>query len=64
MTIGAAKNLLTKEELALKFRVSVSCINSWIQAGRITPIKIGRRALFPSDMEIVKQPKAKEVSLG
>jgi hypothetical protein len=58
--IDVGKTLLTKEELALRLKVSVSCINSWIQQEKLLPIKIGRRALFPIDTQVpTKETKTK-----
>lgn len=52
MTISEAKDLLTKEELAIKLKVSCATINRWIMEKRITPVRIGKRCLFPVDTEI------------
>lgn len=38
--------LYTKEEIAAHFRVTVYAIDKWMQKGKVTPIKMGRRCLF------------------
>ena len=41
------KLALTKKSLAESLEVSVSTINNWMRDGRITPLRVGRRVLFP-----------------
>ena len=38
--------LLSKEQYAIKYRVSVPCVNVWAAEGRIKKVKIGGRAYF------------------
>lgn len=54
------QNLLTKEEVASKFRVSTQTINRWMKDNRIPSTsyrKIGQRVLFdPSLLELPELP--------
>lgn len=38
--------LLSKEQYAIKYRVSVPCVNVWAAERRIKKVKIGGRAYF------------------
>jgi len=49
-TNNCNSNLLTKEELAIRLRLSVSTINAWIQSGKLRPIRSGRKCLFPEHL--------------
>jgi excisionase family DNA binding protein len=42
----ASDGLLTKEELAPKLRRSTRTVDSWMKAGRLPYLKIGRSVLF------------------
>jgi excisionase family DNA binding protein len=52
-------DLLTVDDLAALFRVSVQTIDSWIKAGKLPkPIKVGHRRLWRSadiDAELEKR---------
>lgn len=38
---------LTREQLTNRWAVSLGTINNWVNEGKISPIKLGRRVLFP-----------------
>jgi len=39
-------SLLTKEEIALHFRVSTQTIRRWTKAGILSPIRVGKKVLY------------------
>jgi hypothetical protein len=53
--------LLTKEQIAIKLNVSAATISRYIQNKQLTPIRIGKRAMFPANTELKpKEPRAKK----
>jgi excisionase family DNA binding protein len=52
--------LLTLEEAAAHFRVSVSTLYRWCRAGRIPAFKIGRGWLIPMSAFVTANPKSRD----
>lgn len=38
---------LTREQLTTRWAITLGTLNNWVNDGKINPIKIGRRVLFP-----------------
>ena len=56
----------TKEEIAIRYRVSVATVDRWIKAGKLRPIRVGRRVLLSKEAveDFLREHCGPETGLG